>query len=80
MFGETVTGLGRGETLVEEWDGRTWSIVSSPNSGGWNDLRGVTCASHGDCWAVGNHSGVTNDQTLIEHWQCVEYCLLAQYQ
>jgi hypothetical protein len=66
--GQTVTGLGRGETLVEEWDGVAWSIVSSPNSGGWNDLRGVTCASHGDCWAVGNHSGVTNDQTLIEHW------------
>jgi hypothetical protein len=74
--GESVTGLGRGETLIEEWDGVAWSLVSSPNSGGYNDLRGVTCASHGDCWAVGNYSGVTNDQTLIEHWDGVVWAII----
>jgi hypothetical protein len=75
--GLTVTGLGAGQTLVEKWDGGAWSIVSSPNSGGWNDLRGVTCASHGDCWAVGNHSGVTNDQTLIEHWNGIVWAIVS---
>jgi hypothetical protein len=66
--GQTVTGLGRGQTLVEEWDGGAWSIVSSPNIDGWDDLLGVTCVSQGDCWAVGYYAGVTNNQTLIEHW------------
>ena len=66
--GETVTDLGRAQTLVEEWDGGAWSIVSSPNSGNYDDLLGVTCASQEDCWAVGYYSGTGNDQTLIEHW------------
>jgi hypothetical protein len=66
--GQTVTGLGGALTLIEEWDGAAWSIVSSPSIGGYDDLLGVTCASQGDCWAVGSHSGATNDQTLIEHW------------
>ena len=66
--GETVTDRGRAQTLVEEWNGSAWSIVSSPNIGNYDDLLGVTCASQGDCWAVGFYGGVTNDQTLIEHW------------
>ena len=66
--GQTVTGLGRALTLIEEWDGAAWSLVSSPNGGEYDDLLGVTCASDADCWAVGSYSSVTNDQTLIEHW------------
>ena len=67
--GETVTGLGRAQTLVEEWDGNAWSLVSSPNIGGYDDLVGVTFASQVDCWAVGSYSGgVKHDQTLIEQW------------
>ena len=66
--GETVTAKGMAQTLVEEWDGAAWSLVSSPNSGNYDDLLGVTCASEGDCWAIGYYSGVTNNQTLIEHW------------
>jgi hypothetical protein len=75
--GQTVTGLGAGQTLVEKWDGGIWSIVSSPNSGGWNDLRGVTCASQGDCWAIGDYSGVTNEQTLIEHWNGISWDIVS---
>src|SRR6516165_7355973 len=66
--GLTVTGLGRAQTLIEEWDGGAWSIVSSPNIGNYDELVDVTCASQGDCWTVGDYSGVTNEQTLIEHW------------
>jgi hypothetical protein len=75
--GETVTGLGSAQTLIEEWNGGGWSIVSSPNSGGYDDLRGVTCASRGDCWAVGNYSGATNDQTLIEHWNGILWAIVS---
>jgi len=66
--GETVTDLGRAQTLVEEWDGAAWSLISSPNSGNYDDLLGVTCVSASDCEAVGYYSGATNNQTLIEHW------------
>ncbi|HEY3662515.1 MAG TPA: choice-of-anchor Q domain-containing protein [Chthoniobacterales bacterium] len=54
------------QTLIEHWNGSTWSIVSSPNTSATetNLLYGVTCASTSDCWTVGN--GPT--QTLIEHW------------
>ena len=75
--GQTVIDLGRAQTLVEQWDGGTWSIVSSPNSGAWNDLWGVTCASQGDCWAVGDYSGVTNEQTLIEHWNGILWTIVS---
>jgi hypothetical protein len=59
-----------GQTLIEEWSGTSWSIVSSPDSGtGSNDLLGVGCASATECWAAGSYaaSGDT-DQTLIEEW------------
>src|SRR2546427_301463 len=43
------------QTLIERWDGTSWAIVASPNTGvtQGNFLSGVTCASASDCWAVG---------------------------
>ena len=54
------------QTLIEHWNGRAWSIVTSPNTSATqdNNLSDVTCASASDCWAVGNGGG----RTLIEHW------------
>jgi hypothetical protein len=52
-------------TLTERWDGKSWSIVSSPNPKGSPDsqLSSVTCISATNCFAVGvGHS------TLIERW------------
>lgn len=59
------------QTLVERWDGSSWTILASPNTdlGQDNRLYGVTCATAGECWAVGRHtlpSGFT--QNLIERW------------
>lgn len=57
------------QTLAEEWNGTSWSIVSTPNPTIKNALRGVTATSAGTLWAVGyqvNASGVT--ETLIEQW------------
>jgi hypothetical protein len=70
--GEVDNGTGGvPQTLIERWNGASWSIVSSPNNNTTNDnfLESVTCVSGSDCWAVGgylNSSGVT--QTLIEQW------------
>ncbi len=61
-------------TLVEHWNGTSWSIVNSPNQGDadvpveTSVLSAVTCASASDCWAVGYYYGHVNEQPLIEHW------------
>lgn len=61
------------QTLIERWDGSSWSIVMSPDTGDRqnNVLNGVLCVSDSDCWAVGNHSSAdfsSSTQTLVEHW------------
>ena len=61
---------GKYKTLIEQWNGSAWSIVPSPNANATedNELYGVTCLSASDCWAVGEYSNGTADQTLVEHW------------
>lgn len=57
-------------TLIEHWNGRRWSVISSPNPGTVESiLQGVSVVSANDIWTVGNYS-LTNghNKTLIEHW------------
>jgi hypothetical protein len=63
------------QTLIEEWNGTTWSIVPSPNASATESdgLAAVTCISTTDCTAVGNLSATSANetlitQTLIEQW------------
>ena len=53
--GEYQSGTGTDQTLVEEWDGTSWALVASPNTGPTdaNLLISVACASSIECWAVG---------------------------
>jgi NHL repeat len=57
-------------TLVERWNGTTWSIVSSPNVAGYtlSQLYDVACVSASDCWAVGRVAGGKPEAPLAEHW------------
>src|SRR5207249_3824675 len=57
-------------TLIERWDGSSWTIVSSPNVTGntYIYLNAVTCASASQCWAVGDYAAGSAGQTLIERW------------
>jgi hypothetical protein len=61
---------GNQDTLIEQYTGSGWSIVSSPNPpAGGGSLSGVTCLSAGDCWAVGAQSGGgATLGTLIEQY------------
>ncbi|HLX39627.1 MAG TPA: hypothetical protein VKR42_03805 [Ktedonobacteraceae bacterium] len=61
---------GKDQTLIEQWDGTNWNVVSSPNvAGKGNDLLGVTAVSASDAWVVGTHANTGgNFQTLIEQW------------
>jgi hypothetical protein len=62
-------------TLVESWNGSTWSIVPSPNPGnGYHSvLLSITCASRTACVAVGDYSArgdfyKADEQSLMEVW------------
>src|SRR5262249_10222131 len=61
---------GAAQTLIEHWDGTSWSIVTSPNALNTqeNVLSGVTCLSTTDCRAVGSSLDGTTNKTLIERW------------
>ncbi len=65
-------------TLIEHWDGKSWSVVSSPNNVKFNGLtfsngglNAVTVVSADNVWAAG-HAISADDSpsfvTLIEHW------------
>jgi hypothetical protein len=60
-------------TLIERWDGTSWSIVTSPSPNtAANVLYDVTCVSANDCWAAGYQGGpafgAPAPETLIVHW------------
>ena len=57
-------------TLIEHWDGSTWSVVSSPNALGDNFLSAVSGTGANDIWAVGRsrNPSTFRTSTLIEHW------------
>jgi hypothetical protein len=62
-----------GRTLIEHWNGTSWSIVSSPNPDGTqNLLRAVDGVAANDVWAVGatGHDGYGGDPvgSLVLHW------------
>jgi hypothetical protein len=61
---------GSQQTLIEQWNGSAWNVVSSPSPGSSSNLlNGVAAVSASDVWAVGfqqNSGGV--QQTLIEQW------------
>jgi hypothetical protein len=69
------------QTLIEHWDGSSWTIVSSPNSSTSesNFLLGITCTSATDCWAVGHHDSgdVAVFVTLILHYNGTSWSVVS---
>ena len=68
------------QTLIERWDGTSWTIVNSPNTStaDYNSLSGVTCVSASECWAVGYYYGLDDliSQTLIERWDGTSWTIV----
>ncbi len=58
------------QTLIEQYNGTNWTIVTSPNMGSTEDnfLFGVTCTPSAECWATGYYQSGSHYQTLIEHY------------
>jgi hypothetical protein len=68
------------QTLIEHWDGSSWSVVPSPNPAGktYVVLNGVDAVSARDVWAVG-HSGDPSSiplQTLTMHWDGARWSII----
>ncbi len=68
------------QTLIEHWNGKNWSVVTSPNPAGktFVVLNGVAAISANDIWAVG-HSGDPSSiplQTLTMHWDGTNWSLI----
>ncbi|HTS35504.1 MAG TPA: hypothetical protein VMH04_07535 [Candidatus Solibacter sp.] len=57
--------------IVEHWDGNSWKLVTSPNTGNVSNLVSVSAISATDIWATGcslcgDVGG--NLPALVEHW------------
>jgi len=62
------TGQGA-RPLVEQWNGRTWGTVPTPDVGKISALSGVAALTATDVWAVGRiDQGRAGYTTLIENW------------
>ena len=72
--GSSTRSTGVSQTLIESWDGTTWTTATSPGpgSGADNTLSAVSCASSASCLAVGTGSPtastLSDQQTLVESW------------
>ena len=67
------------QTLVEHWDGVSWTVVSSPNVGtNTNGLRSVSCVSVSFCVATGSYTIAGSAvQTLVQHWDGVSWTVVS---
>jgi hypothetical protein len=77
-------------TMIEQWNGSSWSLVPIPDTGqAFDQLNGVQCLAADNCWAVGNAGptqqnpnflpifpGAAGDQGLIEHWDGSSWSLI----
>jgi hypothetical protein len=68
--GYFVNGEFQQQTLIQHFDGTTWSVVPSPSPGAeQNILFGVAAVSDSDVWAVGGEEDSNGLwHTLTEHW------------
>jgi hypothetical protein len=66
------------QPLIEQWNGTSWNVVSSPRLGGWGgELSGITAVSASDIWAVGSH-GINQyiQNSLTEHWDGTKWSVV----
>jgi hypothetical protein len=79
--GDNVIGIGGSpaSTLIEHWNGTTWSIVSSPSPGTNDALTGITESGTNNLWAVGydTASGATKAQTLTLNYNGTSWSTVA---
>src|SRR6266571_2474826 len=64
-------------TLIEHWNGASWSVVRSPNTTtGYNLLNGVAVVAANDIWTVGQAANGNTYKTLVEHWNGTNWSIV----
>jgi hypothetical protein len=76
--GQAATSTSPGQTLVEHYDGTSWTVVSAqnpnPNGQFFEDIAGVS----NDLWAVGGQTVTsTTDASLIEHFDGTNWTVVS---
>jgi hypothetical protein len=68
--GYTLSTGGQQKTLIEHWNGKSWTVQRSPSPSSSSLLTAVAAVSRTNVWAVGysDSSDGTTTKTLIEHW------------
>jgi hypothetical protein len=70
--GSYLTSTQTSATLIEQWNGTAWQLVSSPNGGTYaNSLDSVAALAATDVWAGGGtatNGNVSPSQVLLERW------------
>ncbi len=71
--GSFSTSLGPNHDQALRFNGKKWVHVTTPQPGGTgvgdnNQLKGVTCLSASNCWAVGQYGNSSESLDLILHW------------
>jgi hypothetical protein len=62
------------QTLIEHWDGASWSEVTSPSPSPRNELHAIAVVGADDVWAVGYQCALVDcasggpPKSLVEHW------------
>jgi hypothetical protein len=57
------------KSLVEHWNGTSWTIMTSPNpTGSATYVVGVSCPNTTSCFAVGSYITTSAGKTLVEYW------------
>jgi hypothetical protein len=65
-------------TVIEHWNGASWSVVRSPNAtNGYNLLNGVAVVAANNVWAVGQAANGSSYSTLIEHWNGTAWSIVS---
>ena len=63
------SGQGANATsLIQHWDGTSWTVTPNLGPGTTAVSRGVTATSATSAWAVGQVMTSSGDSTLIQHW------------
>ena len=78
--GDAVKFTNTTATLIEHWNGTSWSVIASPNlpNNDQSFLNGIACPSTTTCFAVGDGSSTTStaNLTLIERWNGVHWSVV----
>jgi hypothetical protein len=56
------------QAIIERWDGKTWSLQTTPQPAASTRLLGVSCSNARACTAVGYQQGTGNTRPLAESW------------